>query len=213
MKKILCLFLMAAFLVGCSNSPVKGATVLEKDDICIMYQMPNDNNGIEAVANKYSSWFNISGDELKNIINEKAAEKDYKALELLDSSSDTQHMLSYNGDTWYVLVNMRDNTDGYQCVSKVKLSLYSDSDETSKRNGDYLYFLMDIFSPGKKEDICKILGIFDEPNSDLPDMRQLLIGNTIYTYIKNDSSSDEFSIKSFAQPVETPKQSSAIKPE
>ena len=88
------------------------------------------------------------------------------------------------------------------------------NNDDSKRNGEYLYLLMDMFNPGIAEEISDALHIFGDDQSKLPEVRILQCGNVEYTYIYYKSRTCEFRIKAVdIAPQQSPTPKGAVRPE
>ena len=223
MKKILCFLLcgvMLFALVGCGGNIKE----LGRNETSIALQAKKAVNGfmIDGEGAPYQSYFLLKPDEFIKQFNEKAVAKGQQSLVELDpepaEKRDKQSHFTYsnNNKTWDIRVDTVSQIakKGVGYIRDVELSLYAENNDDSKRNGDYLYFLMDMFNPGMAEEISDALHIFGEDQDKLPAVRTLYCGNVEYTYIYHKSTTSEFHIKAvYIAPQQSPTPKGAVRPE
>ena len=222
MKKILCFLLcgvMLFALVGCGGNIKE----LERNETFLSLQAKKAVNGfmIDGEGAPYPSYFLLKPDEFIKQFNEKAAVKSYRPLVELNpepaEKRDKQSHFRYtsNNETWNILVKTKEKDEtGAGYIKEVELDLFAVNNDDSKRNGDYLYFLMDMFNPGMAEEISDALNIFGEDQDKLPAVRTLYCGNVEYTYIYHKSTTSEFHIKAVdIAPQQSPTPKGAVRPE
>lgn len=185
-------------------------------------------NGYETARGEYNEYFVLQVDDFKDAFNDSIEKKGYEGLEIL-SSSDTSASLTDNGETWCIYIKRRspddhkydlEGQDGTGCIESLELSLFSEGEEDAKINGDYLYSLINLFSPGLQEEICDQLYIFEQAPEGYPRVRTLLCGNVKYIY-SYDEGNEKYSSSSFhVRPAEieyipesTPRKETAIRPQ
>lgn len=210
MKKMLVLLTLCLIVFSaCSSEPLQNVTVLGGNDWWITKEISNATVGIKTklVDNKYTE-FDITDVDFITEVNKRAAEKKYTELiQLLTWDSKPSDSYSFDGEHGFL--NLRNAA--YK--PEIKLSLFSDSEDRAKRNGDYLFILMDMFNPGMQELISKELYIFEEAPKDYPSLRTLICGGIEYCYRVSDSGAPEFTITPVEiPPSETPSSPNAIKP-
>lgn len=183
MKKFVILTVMLfcfISLVGCGTN----ARVIEKNDIFIKKEIKS--NVLEKYnveANQFSSWFNVKPEDFMTEVNRVAFEKGYQPLSKLREDS---NMYTDNGETWYINIGTKSSSEeGTGKIKEVELSLFSDSEERSKKNGEFIYILINEFIPGQAELIVDELHIFDDQD-DLQNSRYVQCGNTVFYYYMSD---------------------------
>lgn len=206
------ILILGIAMVGCAANDVK---VLKKNDIMETKQITSEVScSYEVSGDKYSEWFNLDVDTLLTDLNNIAAQKEYPALwKLYPDGPYGKGMLTRDGESWFVLAKLHDDC----FVKKIQLSLYSDgSEEQQKANGDYIYFLINLFTPNMAEKVTDELKIFEADQRSMPSVRQIICGNTIYRFEYDESLSSDF----YVIPARDPKfdqsgspKSFAIKPD
>ncbi|HHY26374.1 MAG TPA: hypothetical protein GX523_06415 [Desulfitobacterium dehalogenans] len=161
-------------------------------------------NGYDTSRTKFKEYFLLYSSDFINSFNKAISQKGYQPLAPLKNSSDTHIMYSDNGETWSILVDsIGEENSVYDIdsnaagrVTEIKLSLFSDSEERAKKNGDFIYELINLFNPGMQEEICKELYVFDKAPEGTDSLRRVICGNVLYSFLY-DEGNEKYSSSSF----------------
>ena len=203
---ILVLCLLLFLLSGCAQNQEGGAANGYEGE-----QQVEVVNGYQIDKGEYTEYFLVTAEEFIASFNNSIMEKGYQPMELLESSSDPYYRYSDNGETWTLVVDTRSESDhAYDvtgkdsrgCITKVQLSLFSDSEERAKKNGDMLYALIHLFNPGMQEQICDALYIFNEAPEGMARKRILTCGNARYTFVYDEGNEKYTSPDFYIEPAE-----------
>ena len=105
----------------------------------------------------------VSPEDFVDQLNEKMKEKGYPALELL---KDDFSMYYSNDDRWYL--GAESHTDestpkeSKGKLSHIRLNLFAMGKNREEMNPEYVRAIIDLFSPGKADQVMKELHIFDK---------------------------------------------------
>lgn len=155
-------------------------------------------NGFETSRTKFKEYFLLYPDDLIKSFNEEIAKKGYQPFTVLKKSSDTRILYSDNGETWFIAVDLIGKVNSIYGidsnaalrVGEIKLDLFSDSEERAKKNGDLIYEMINLFNPGMQEKICKKLHVFDKAPSGIANIRRVVCGNVLYTFVHDKGNGD-----------------------
>lgn len=216
MKKILNVIVVSVLsfcIVGCGGVSKNKVELVEQNDLYIAKYMDNAESTFSTTANEHSTWFEFTGKEFIDALNEKMAEKEYKPL--VGLKKDEERMFTYNNSSWYILTDTRSENEleGKGMVEEIELSLFTLDETDAKRNGDYIYGIIETLSPGLSEQVCEELGIFGDNSEGMPSIRRILCGNQEYVYVDNGDTTPEFYVFPYAEYVEEETVPNAIKPE
>ena len=103
------------------------------------------------------------------------------------------------------------NWVGY--IEKIELSLFAETDEDARKNGEDIRALITIFTPGIEEDVENVLGIYGKPNDKsmiVDGVYRYTAGNVVYTYQENERFFVEPHVENWPK---TEEQAGAIRPE
>ncbi|SHN82635.1 hypothetical protein [Desulfitobacterium chlororespirans] len=142
MKKTLTLVLLMCMtlFLGCSadaKSPSKSDSSSVSIEII---------NSYDTSRTKFKEYFLLYPSDFIDSFNKAISEKEYQPFVPLKASSDTHIMYSDNGETWSISVDLvgKENSaydidsNAAGRVTEIKLSLFSDSEERAKKNGDFI---------------------------------------------------------------------------
>lgn len=140
-------------------------------------------NGYQTNGNREIQWFEVSPGEFVNQLNEKMKEKGYPALELL---KDDYNMYYSNDDRWYLKAESHtDESDPEKSkgkLSRIRLNLFAIGKNREEMNPEYVRAIIDLFSPGKADQVIKELHIFDKNWKGPLSTRKTSCGNAVYYY-------------------------------
>lgn len=137
----------------------------------------------------------VSPEDFVDQLNEKMKEKGYPALELL---KDDFSMYYSNDDRWYL--GAESHTDestpkeSKGKLSHIRLNLFAMGKNREEMNPEYVRAIIDLFSPGKADQVMKELHIFDKNWKGPWSMRKTSYGNAVYYYGPSAVDSPEFGV-------------------
>lgn len=173
---------MAAVLLLCSSCT--GPTA----DFDISYEVVDDT---------YNQYFVLDPDQLLIDLNASLSEYNLSLSVSPKSDEDLSTWYTENSDGWKIIAHtmgtfsakISSETKSWsRYIQKVELSLYSEDDETAKRNGQYIRALISTFTPGAEETVENALGIYGTPSSraTISDgIYRATMGNVCYEYQPN----------------------------
>lgn len=182
MKKLL--VTLIAFLVilsGCSTTPTHKVTLLENDGVSAKKEVSNPTEGYKTLLYNGSPYFSTTKKEFIAEVNRRAAEKGY----------------AENSVTM-------DISELFGGIDEIEFKMQSKTEEDAKRNGDYLYILMDMFSPGMQELIADELGFFMDIPDDKYYAASLICGSTTYSSYVDKSSTLRIKPSKLPEPPKVP---------
>lgn len=181
-KRLTILIAFLVILSGCSTTPAHKVTILEDDGVSVKKEISNPTEGYKVELSEYGNlFFMVSEQDFRAELNRRAAEKGY--------AKDA------------VSIEVSENGSG---VDEVEFNMKSKTEEDAKRNGDYLYILMDMFSPGMQELIADELGFFMDISDDKYYAASLICGNTTYSSYVGKSSTLKIKPSKLPEPPKVP---------
>lgn len=182
------LLLTAGLLSACGQS-------VDKESWTISYNV---------VGTEQTQLWDLKADDFLEQIN-SAIPEDMQLSYLKEYDPNSKNcMLTQNGDTWKLNLSVFSSSeansltykgeenvsDWVNNIEKVKLSLYSDNEETAKENGTYVREIITIFTPGAEEIVEDAIGLYGEPEKDAvisEGVYRVSIDSVAYTYIPNQN--------------------------
>lgn len=158
----------------------------------------------DVVGTEHTQLWDLKADDFLAQINSASPEDmQLSYLKEYDPSS-MNCMLTQNGETWKINLSVfpsseadtltykdeANASDWINNIGKVELSLYSDSEETSKENGTYVREIISIFTPGAEEIVENAIGLYGEPEKEAvisEGVYRVSIDSVAYTYIPNQN--------------------------
>lgn len=155
-------------------------------------------NGYQTNGDWQYQWFEVSPEDFVDQLNEKMKEKGYPALELLEDSFSKRY---YSNDgKWYLAAeSWTDESTPKESkgkLSHIRLNLFAIGKNREEMNPEYVRAIIDLFSPGKADQVIKELHIFDKNWKGPLSTRKTSCGNAVYYYGPSAVDIPEFGVYS-----------------